>query len=221
MRTTTLALAVAALAVAPLSAGPRGSVTGDYVEVRTADIFTGGCIMGSQGEWAGRQALLAWRVSSGTFDGVALDGLAVVAAVAADTNLGFHEHGGQAPTVVKAALMVDGRATPAQHRALVALARTLGNGLVSDVVEVRSVPISFVRDDQRILVAAGDARLAVGTQMEHDSSCNAMQWFQPLTPVAEADMGLTHVQAYSGAALGTKWRQADRRSAFFGTFSFR
>ena len=34
-------------------------VTGDYVEVRTAEVFTGGCILGSEWESLGREAILA------------------------------------------------------------------------------------------------------------------------------------------------------------------
>ena len=55
----------------------------------------------------------------------ALDGLTVVAAVAGDRNLGMREMGGEEPTVVKAIITVDPRATPAQRDALVALVREL------------------------------------------------------------------------------------------------
>src|ERR1043166_5056177 len=56
-----------------LSAG-GSSVSGQYVEARTAEIFTGGCIMGSEAETMGKQAVLAWKVDRGSFNGVALDG---------------------------------------------------------------------------------------------------------------------------------------------------
>ena len=88
---------VAVLAAVPAFAGPAGSIRGDYVEARTAEVFTGGCIMGSEADTAGRNAVLAWRVTNGTFNGVSLDGLSVVAAVAADKNLGIREIGGDAP----------------------------------------------------------------------------------------------------------------------------
>jgi hypothetical protein len=122
-------------------AGGRGRVTGDYVEARTAEVFAGGCIMNSEAETMGRQAILAWRIASGTFDGVQLDGLTVVAAVAGDRNLGMREMGGEAPTIVKAIITVDPRATAAQRDALVALVRELSGGLISDVVKVESGPV--------------------------------------------------------------------------------
>src|SRR6266516_4169562 len=100
-----LAAAVLALTAGIRAAGP--GISGDYVEVRTAEVFTGGCIMGSEGETSGREAIMAWRVAHGAFNGVPLDGLSVVAVVAGDRNLGTHELGGAAPTVVKAVVMVD------------------------------------------------------------------------------------------------------------------
>ena len=54
------------------------------------------------------------------FNGVPLDGLTVIAAVAGDRNLGMREMGGEEPTAVKAIITVDPRATPAQRDALVA-----------------------------------------------------------------------------------------------------
>ena len=66
-----------AIAASPLLAG-TGSLKGSYVEARTAEVFTGGCIMGSEAETTGKQAVLAWKVSKGSFNGVSLDGLTIV-----------------------------------------------------------------------------------------------------------------------------------------------
>ena len=108
------------LSAATLSADDR-RITGEYVEARTAEVFAGGCIMNSEAETLGRQAVMAWRITSGTFRGVALDGLTVAAAVAGDRNLGMREMGGEEPTAVKAIIIVDPRATAAQRDALVTL----------------------------------------------------------------------------------------------------
>ena len=55
------------------------------------------------------------EVDRGQMDGVSLDGLAVVAALAGDTNLGIHEIGGES-TLARAALFPDARATPRSAR---------------------------------------------------------------------------------------------------------
>jgi len=219
LKRTTLSLIALALAAAPAAAGP-GSITGDYVEARTAEVFVGGCQLGNEGEAAGRQAVMAWRVARGTFDGVVLDGLSVVAAVSADTNLGYHELGGRRPSVVKAAVMVDARASAAQRAALVSLARGLSNGLVADIVEVKAVPITFVGDGDSVRVAAGEAVVAVTKHFDHDPNCGAQQWYSPLASVAGAEIGVTNLTGYDGGSLGARWRQLDRKSAFFGTFVY-
>src|SRR6476659_1494042 len=87
----------AALMAAPLAArGPAGtSISGSYVEARTAEVFTGGCIMNGEAATTGREALLVWKVDRGSFDGVSLNGLAVVAAIVGDQNLGIREIGGE------------------------------------------------------------------------------------------------------------------------------
>ena len=220
MKKRSVLAAVAVLAAAPVFAGPGGSLRGDYVEARTAEVFTGGCIMGSEAETMGRQAVLAWRIAEGTFNGVSLDGLAVVAAIAGDHNLGIRELGGAVPSLIKAAVMVDDRATPAQRDGLVAMVRALSRGLADNVVEVKAVPITFVRDDRSFTVKAGAAELAVETKIDHGVACGAMKWFTPFSAGAEAAVGLTKVQEFWGGSLDSKWRQIDRRSAFFGTFRY-
>ena len=202
-----------------LAAG-GSSVTGQYVEARTAEIFTGGCIMGSEAETMGKQAVLAWKVDRGSVNGVSLDGLTVVAAVAGDRNLGIQEMGGLKPATVKSALYVDQQANPAQRLALVALAQQLSKGLVSNVVSVTPAPIQFADRGQEIRVNGGPVVLDVNKVMTHDPSCGAMQWFHPFSSVDHAEMGVAEQHAFSGTGLGTKWSDPNKRSAFFGTFSY-
>ena len=136
-------IALLGTASATGAAEPAARVSGDYVEARTAEVFTGGCIMNSQAETMGKQAVLAWRVDEGTVDGVDLAGLSVVAALSGTHNLGMHEMGGEASTDVKALYYVDDRATSAQRDALVAMARKATADLAIRVMDVQSVPISF------------------------------------------------------------------------------
>jgi hypothetical protein len=216
----TIAIGFAAASTTLFGADDRASVVGQYVETRTAEVFTGGCIMNSEGETGGREALMAWRIDRGALDGVALDGLAVVAAVTADVNLGTRELGGIAPRTIRSVLYVDARAGEGQRQALVDLASTLSNGFIGEVVAVRPVKIDFSSDEETIRVKAGDAAMSVGRHMQHDVSCSAMQWFKPLGSVLQPTLGVTRRQAFSGDLLGRRWEQIDRRSAFFGSFRY-
>jgi len=224
MNRAALALATILAAAPALAADgaspPTTSVAGTYVEARTAEVFAGGCVMNSEAETMGRQALLAWRVDRGQVAGVAVDGLSVVAALSGTHNLGMREMGGEAPTLVKALLYVDERATAAQREALVSMARSAIGDLALRVVDVQAVPIAFERTHHAAAVRAGDAELAVEAHIHHDPSCGAMQWFHPLSRGTEAEVGMTRNQAFTGQALGTRWQQIDKRSAFVGTFAF-
>jgi hypothetical protein len=218
---TRAALLLATLSFAsPALSADAPSVSGAYVEARTAEVFAGGCIMNSEAETMGRQAVLAWRVDRGRVDGVAIDGLSVVAALSGTHNLGMREMGGEAPTEVKALMYVDSRATTAQRDALVSMARTAIGDLALRVVGVQAVPIAFDRSAHAASVRAGAATLQVEAHIHHDPSCGAMQWFRPLSRGADAQVGLTRSQAFTGQALGTRWSQADKKSAFVGTFAF-
>jgi hypothetical protein len=211
--------ALVALAASPIAAGAKGTVTGTYVEARTAEVFTGGCIMNSEAETMGKEAVLAWKVHRGSVNGVALDGLAVVAALSGDRNLGMTEMGGAKPTV-RSAMYVDERANAAQRLALVAMANELSSGLVGTVVGVTSAPIQFTDQGGEIEVSAGQVALDVSKHLVHDPTCGAMQWFHPFSSVNDAAIGMTATHTFTGSSLGTKWSDPNKRSAFFGSFSY-
>ena len=214
-------IAAAILAVAASSAaGSGGTLSGEYVEARTAEVFAGGCIMNSEAETMGRQAVMAWKIDNGSYRGVPLDGLAIVAAVNGDRNLGMRELGGAAPESVRAALVVDARATEAQRAALVAMARELSKDVVQDVVSITPAEITFRDDTDRIAVAAPGVQLTVNKQLTHDPSCGAMQWFRPLTTVQQGELGVAEAHAFSGNDLGAKWSHPNKRSAFFAKFTY-
>ena len=219
-----LVLAVAAalmVSAAALSADDKARITGEYVEARTAEVFAGGCIMNSEAETMGRQALMAWRITSGMFEGVRLDGLTVAAAVAGDRNLGMREMGGEEPSAVKAIITVDPRANAAQREALVKLVRELSNGLITHVIRVDVAPVRFATSQNYVEVSVPDTMtLTVNKEMKHDPSCGAMQWFTPFTRLADAAMGVAEEHSFDGNGLNTKWSAPNKRSAFFGTFVY-
>jgi hypothetical protein len=218
MKKIAVAFALAALPLVTLSA-KSATITGTYVEARTAEVFAGACVMNGEAATTGREALLAWKVDRGQVNGVSLDGLAVVAAIAADANLGIHEIGGEA-TTARAALFLDARATPAQRKALVAMVRSLAGSLIGSVVQETVAPIQFVDSGHDIRVSTNTLKLSVEKHLNHDASCGNKQWFGPLTAVDRTEMGNTSENEFSGPALCTKWSDPNKRSAFFGTFSY-
>lgn len=218
MKKIAFSLALSSLMFVTLAAKPV-SVTGTYVEARTAEVFAGACIVNGEAAMGGREALLAWKVDHGQMNGVSLDGLAVVAALASNTNLGIHEIGGES-TPARAAIYVDSRASAAQRQALVAMVRSLSGNLIGSVVQETATPIQFVDRGHEIEVSTSALKLAVEKHMDHDPGCGNKQWFNPLTRVDHAQMGMTDQNAFSGPALCDKWSDPNKASSFFGTFSY-
>jgi hypothetical protein len=204
--------------IATLSAGPA-ALQGTYVEARTSEVFAGACVINGEAATTGREAVLAWKVAKGAFNGVPLDGLSVVAAVSGDANLSVHEIGGEVANT-RTALFVDARASDAQRDALVTMAKTLASRVVGTVAEVTPASIEFVSGDHDVRVVAKTIRLTVQKEMNHDATCGNKQWFQPLSTVHHAEMGIAVENAFNGTSLGTKWSDPNKRSGFFGTFSY-
>ena len=218
MKTRMLVLAaLVGLSSSSLLAGT--SISGKYVEARTAEVFTGACIMSSEADTVGKQAVLAWKVDRGSFNGVSLDGLSVVAALSGDRNLGIHEIGGLRANV-QSAVVVDARANAAQRIALVAMATELAKGNVGTVVNVTSAPIEFSENEHAINVSTNQVALSVSKHLDHDPTCGSMQWFQPLASVTEATMSQTEQHSFTGSSLGTKWSSPNRRSSYIGSFAY-
>src|ERR1700692_2453124 len=108
MKTLALALSIAGL-------GTAADITGQYVEARTADIYTGPCYANSEVELTGDLAVMGWKIEKGAWQGVTLDGLSVMGVVHSTTTLGDFMH----PDVVaKSVIIVDDRATTEQRMAL-------------------------------------------------------------------------------------------------------
>lgn len=112
----------------------RGAdLQGDYVEARTADVFTGPCISNAEVFITGSQAVLAWKVNQGTWKGTDLSGLCVAAAVRGTTTFSEDQ-----PEKAAAVVIVDEKATPAQRDALVQLAQEMGGARLNHLVAVRT-----------------------------------------------------------------------------------
>jgi uncharacterized protein DUF1326 len=211
-----VALAGAMLAGVPASA----AIKGNYVEVRSADVYTGPCFANSEENLAGNQAILGWTISEGVWKGTDLAGLGVVAVVEAHATLGDTYHN---PYPAKAVLIVDSRATESQRAALVDFARAMGGRLVTDVVRVEAAPISLTAGAEHgsvTLVAGNLARIETRSLCAGDHLCgNEETYYPPLTRVAHAMPVFTLDESFKGQGLGSVWDRKDARSAFVGSFA--
>src|SRR3954466_6149477 len=96
-----------ALALALSGTAGAAQIQGDYVEARTADVYTGPCFSNAEVFISGNKGVMAWKVTEGAWDGVDLSGLTVAAAVKGTTTFSEDD-----PAGAEAVLIVDKFATP-------------------------------------------------------------------------------------------------------------
>jgi hypothetical protein len=208
-----------------LLAAPTGAaeLTGKYVEARTCDVYTAPCFANAEMNLSGKQAVMGWRVDQGAVDGVKLDGLSVVAVVAASDTLGLKQTG-----PAKSFLIVDDKATSAQREALIRFAKKEGGDLIKNVIGVDSAPIELTVGECK---EGGCASLVVGkvarietrcVDAKHDKICgNESAFYPPLSKDVDAKTAVALEHSFQGTALKQTWNDANRRGAYVGSFAVR
>ena len=209
---------IALLALSTAAFGQQ--IRGDYVETRSADVYTGQCFANGEVNLVGDEAILAWHVASGTWDGVALDGLTVAAAVHANATLGDPYAN---PYPARAVLLVDDQATAQQSAALIAFAHQMGGELLRNAQQVISVPMELAVNPERhgvALLRAGQfATVQTRPVNGKDHVCgNEVTFYPPLTQLTHSMPAVALTDSYRGPGLDVDWESHGRRSAFVGTF---
>lgn len=235
MRNSFAALCGALVLLGPGVAGAAG-LHGEYVEARTADVFTGPCFSNAEVFIYGNQAVMAWKVTEGSYQGVDLAGLSVAAAVKGSTT--FTE---DQPELARAVLIVDETANPRQRAALIAMAKALGGKRlehVSDVktarirLKIESHPAGMSAADaaagshgmphapRATFWAAGLAQIVTRPLDERDHVCgNEEVAYPPLSRGVDALPAYTLGHQFKGAGLNSSWDDPNCRSSFVGRFA--
>jgi Protein of unknown function (DUF1326) len=222
MRRVFLAACAGVFAIAVAAIPSRAAIKGDYVEVRSADVFTGPCFANSQVGLEGDQAILAWRVNQGEWNGVSLNGLGVVAVVRAQATLGDPYHN---PYPAESVLILDQRATGAQRKALEEFAKIQAGHLLDHVVLVEAAPIRMAvgagAEHGSVSLTAGKlASIKTRSLCAGDDICgNEAIYYPPLTALAHSMPAYAEVDSFNGTGLGVVWNRLGARSAFVGTFT--
>jgi hypothetical protein len=130
-------------------------IEGRLLEVCTCNVLCP-CWVGEDPDNGTCDSVLAWRVDSGTIEGVDVAGVTLVASVHIPGNV-------LTPASWRAALFFDVETTPAQEQAMLKVfTGQLGGavadlaGLIGEVVSVERVPITFTVDGGQGRIAVGD-----------------------------------------------------------------
>ena len=218
-----LALCLSVASAAPVMAASAGKIRGDYIETRSADVYTGTCVANSEVNLTGTEAILAWHIKEGSWNGIALNGLGVVGVVKANATLGDPF---TSPYPAKSVLIVDSRATTEQQAALKSFAQSMAGDLLKNVVKVESAPIQVEvgegdRHGHAKLTAGSLAQIETRSLHGKDHLCgNEDVYYQPLTELMHAMPAFTLNDEFTGRGLGVTWKLNGKRSSFVGNFSY-
>jgi hypothetical protein len=234
MRTMTRALLAACLSLCTGLVSAAG-IRGDYVEARTADVYTGPCFSNAEVFIYGNHAVMAWKVTDGSWKGVPLSGLCVAAAVNGTTTFSEDQ-----PEKATAVLIVDAKANSQEREALIDMAKTLGGKRLSHVTAVESARLTLKLEDhsgrdldkahaahgmpqspRASFWAAGLAQVVTRPLDERDHACgNEVVAYSPLSKGVTVQPAFTLDHAFRGAGLNTEWNDPNCRSSFVGHFAY-
>ena len=210
------------LAATILSAKQSASISGDYLEVRSCDVYTGPCFANAEMGLSGKEGILVWSVRQGHWKGTALDGLKVLAVVRTDATLGDQRY---QPRDGKAVLVIDNNATREQREALIDLAKTQAGSLIKEVAEVKTASMDVTLGT---CSSGSCAAIKVPGLVEISTRClggkdhlcgNEEKYYPPLTAVQNAVAAYTEVASYTGTGLNATWQWTGQRSAYLATFA--
>jgi hypothetical protein len=202
-----------------LAPAQAGALTGQYVEARTCDVWTGPCFANADYNLGGKHAVLAWKIDKGSAEGISVDGLSVVAVVSARNTLGLEQ---MAPA--KSVLIVDARANSAQKAALVRFAKKQAGDLLTNVVAVQSAPVSIVvcKCDGETCATVDATVAKVKTRcldLHADKVCgNESAFYPPLARGVDAKVAGVVEHQFRGNGLAENWSDYGRRGAYVGSF---
>jgi hypothetical protein len=208
----------------PAGNQPADEISGNYLETRTCDVYTGPCFANAQVGLTGQQAIMAWSIESGTHEGVDLSGLNVVLVVRAADTLGFGGTVVVRPDPIRSVILIDARATDSQREALAAFVKRHAARVAGDVVRVASLPIEIKFDHSEMecsLEAGNEARLVTRRLVARDRCCtNEEIFYPPLTEVEHSTPAFTIDGGFTGRGLGQTWSNPKTRSSFLASFAY-
>lgn len=205
---------VAASALVFSSQAENVQLRGDYVEVRTASVFAGACHYNGEVVTTGRDAMMAWNVTNGQWQGVDLNGVRAIAIVSADVNLA-EDNAARTSEII-----IDSSASRAQAVAMLNALKERYAAALGTVAAVNSAPIRFERNGRNYNVVTNEASMNVEA-MPNDLCCKMpnLVWYTPFVGLENRKVGYTSKALYNGKVVGEPWSRSGENSAFYGTFS--
>lgn len=191
------------------------TVQGEYLEARSVSVYVGACHYGAEYVEGGREATLVWNIRQGTWKGVSLDGLTVVAVVTAKNNLALDT------STRRSVLYLDEKATSKQRAALTDLMTTKRGEILGEVVSAENASITFTKEGVKYDLRVGKV-LTLSVSRYPCQNCTQPHqiWYKPLEQLDTPIVGKSTTYCYQDKILSVTWNCGeDTNNVFVGDFA--
>ena len=186
---------------------------GEFVELHSCDLYTGGCTASSESTLLGRQLFRVWSIRQGTWNDQNLAGLNVALLELGSVNLA--ERGALAD---KAEIFVPEGMAPAQKEALLSWVACQAITPVS--TQVREAAITYQRSGSAANVSVGDS-IALSTMPIAKCSsgaCGQALWYTPEVKYSSFEVVASRTSKISDPGMRFLWTDHDRPNVFLASF---
>ena len=198
-----------------LFAQQRKEVTGKYIEVRSNHVYGSYCEWSGEAVTGGREAVLAWDVEAGEYDGVSLSGAKIVAVLVGQSNLGEES----APR--RSLILLDSAASEPQRQAVKHLVQEHYGKLLGHLLKTYVVPIEYYWGNDQANVRIGELlTLSMRkARLPEDAMRGAQHWYDPFIPLTEFILGTTLKNSFQCEDFALHWNTSQAgTTGYYGRF---
>jgi hypothetical protein len=187
--------------------------SGEFVELHSCDLYTGGCTASSESTLLGRQLFRVWSISQGTWNNQNLAGLNVALLELGSVNLA--EKGALAD---QAEIFVPKGLAGSQREALLSWVNS--QGITPASTRVVEAEITYQRSGCAANAAVGDSislsTMAIGQCSS--GACGQALWYQPQVRHSSFEVVASRVSKIRDASVNFLWTDHDRPNVFLASF---
>ncbi|HYY31145.1 MAG TPA: hypothetical protein VE860_24615 [Chthoniobacterales bacterium] len=186
---------------------------GEFVELHSCDLYTGGCTASSESTLLGRQLLRVWSIEEGTWNNQNLAGLKVALLELGSVNLA--EKGALGD---KAELFVPKGLAPVQKDAL--LSWVSSQAITPASTQVCDAEITYQRIGPAANVTVGDSIVLSTMPIAkcNTGACGQALWYEPQVKYSSFEVLASRVSRIQEPALNFLWTDHDRPNVFLASF---
>jgi len=199
--------------IAALQACFAGEPAGEFVELHSCDLYTGGCTASSESTLLGRQLLRVWSIKEGTWNNQNLAGLKVALLELGSVNLADKGALGD-----KAELFVPKGLAPVQKDAL--LSWVSSQAITPASTQVRDEEITYQRSGSAANVTVGDSIVLSTMPIAKCSTgaCGQALWYEPQVDYSSFEVLASRFSRIQDSTLNFLWTDHDRPNVFLASF---